>query len=45
VYTIQGRGDKYQPPPPTSQHDGERDAKKRKFSETGLNGNANGALH
>jgi mRNA guanylyltransferase len=36
VYFIQGRGDKYQPP---QQHDGERDAKKRKFSETGMNGN------
>ncbi|KAF2819364.1 mRNA capping enzyme, alpha subunit [Ophiobolus disseminans] len=33
VYFIQGRGDKYQPP-----HDGERDAKKRKFSDTGSNG-------
>jgi mRNA guanylyltransferase len=38
VYFIQGRGDKYQPPP---QHNGERDAKKRKFSETGLNGHGN----
>jgi len=34
VYFIQGRGDKYQPPA----HDGEREAKKRKFSETGSNG-------
>jgi mRNA guanylyltransferase len=38
VYIMQGRGDKYQPPP--QQHDGERDAKKRKFSETVMNGNA-----
>jgi mRNA guanylyltransferase len=38
VYFIQGRGDKYQPPPP--QNDGERDAKKRKFSETTTNGHA-----
>jgi mRNA guanylyltransferase len=36
VYFIQGRGDKYQP---SQQHDGERDPKKRKFSETGMNGN------
>jgi mRNA guanylyltransferase len=35
VYFIQGRGDKYQPP---TQQDGERDAKKRKFSETTSNG-------
>jgi mRNA guanylyltransferase len=38
VYILQGRGDKYQPPP--QQNDGERDAKKRKFSETVMNGNA-----
>ncbi|KAH7408559.1 mRNA capping enzyme, catalytic domain-containing protein [Phaeosphaeria sp. MPI-PUGE-AT-0046c] len=38
VYFIQGRGDKYQPPPQSQQHDGERDPKKRKFSESGLNG-------
>ncbi|KAH7067791.1 mRNA capping enzyme, catalytic domain-containing protein [Paraphoma chrysanthemicola] len=36
VYFLQGRGDKYQPP--QQQHDGERDAKKRKYSETGSNG-------
>jgi mRNA guanylyltransferase len=36
VYFIQGRGDKYQPPP--QQQNGERDAKKRKFNEAGLNG-------
>jgi mRNA guanylyltransferase len=36
VYFIQGRGDKYQASP--QPQDGERDAKKRKFSEAGLNG-------
>lgn len=41
VYSMQGRGDKYVPPP-AQQHDGERDAKKRKFSETGMNG---GSIH
>lgn len=36
VYVMQGRGDKYAPPNQHAhqQHDGERDAKKRKFSES-----------
>jgi mRNA guanylyltransferase len=39
VYRIQGR--KYEPVQPAG-GDGEREAKKRKFSEAGINGNGNG---